>query len=157
MKRSRPSSNPSSQQSVSSLPPLLQSTDLPLQLTPGEQSYLLNLSPDEDAALTALFELWTIKESYTKALGSGLGFDFSRVEYDFRTQALSIDGQTLCGWFLGIFHFEIEGDKYIGAICHSLEERSFPCIVETLNIQDAPWCRRLSALQVIEEAVPFVQ
>jgi len=157
MKPSRPSSNPLSRQSVASPPPASQSTDSPLQLTPGEQSYLLNLSPDEDAALTALFELWTIKESYTKALGSGLGFDFSRVEYDFRTRTLSIDGQTLCGWFLGIFHFEVEGDKYIGATCHRLEEDSTPCIVEVLNIQDAPWCRRLSALQVIEEAVPFVQ
>jgi 4'-phosphopantetheinyl transferase len=135
----------------------VQITDLPIQLTPGEQAYLLNLSPANGAALTALFELWTIKESYTKALGSGLGFDFSRVEYDFQTRILSIDGQALCGWCLGVFHFEVEGDKYVGATCHRLEEKSTSCVVETLNIQGAPWCRCLSASQVIEEAVPFVR
>ena len=126
-------------------------------MTPGEQAYLLDLTSVKDTALTALFDLWTIKESYTKALGRGLGFDFSRIEYDFRTRILSVDGQTLCGWFLGVFYFEVEGNKYVGATCHRLEEGSTPCVVETLDIQGAPWCRRLSASQVIEEAVPFVQ
>lgn len=39
-----------------------------------------------------------MKEAYTKALGLGLGFDFSRIEYDVARETLTVDGETPLGW-----------------------------------------------------------
>lgn len=49
-----------------------------------------------ETALHRLFTLWTYKEAYTKNLGMGLGFDFSRIQFDFASASqpqLSIDAQ----------------------------------------------------------------
>ncbi|TIB69252.1 4'-phosphopantetheinyl transferase [Wallemia mellicola] len=47
------------------------------------ESVNLNAMPDHESKLRRLLSLWTLKEAYTKALGFGLGFDFSRVAYEF--------------------------------------------------------------------------
>lgn len=50
-----------------------------------------------------------MKEAYTKALGLGLGFDFSRIEYDVEGETLTVDGETPLGW--QFVKFEIENER----------------------------------------------
>ena len=50
-----------------------------------------------------------MKEAYTKALGLGLGFDFSRIEYNVTRETLTIDGETPLGW--QIIKFEIQNER----------------------------------------------
>jgi hypothetical protein len=52
--------------------------------------------------LMHLFLLWTLKESYTKALGLGLGFDFKRVEYDCERDLFRVDKRPVRGWEIGV-------------------------------------------------------
>jgi len=77
---------------------------LPLlfQLTPLELSFL---SPDlpDDVVLRRLYILWTVKESYTKALGQPFGFDFSRIECNIPEETINVDGQPLRGWEFRLF------------------------------------------------------
>ncbi|TIA71416.1 hypothetical protein E3P91_02606 [Wallemia ichthyophaga] len=49
----------------------------------SSESINLRAMPDHTSKLSRLLSLWTLKEAYTKALGFGLGFDFSRVAYRF--------------------------------------------------------------------------
>lgn len=49
----------------------------------SSESTNLHAIPGHNSKLSRLLSLWTLKEAYTKALGFGLGFDFSRVAYRF--------------------------------------------------------------------------
>ncbi|PIL36816.1 hypothetical protein GSI_00506 [Ganoderma sinense ZZ0214-1] len=72
------------------------------QLTSLERTILLppasapSLSPREQ--LRRFYLIWTLKEAYTKALGLGMGFDFSRIEYDVPNDVVRIDGVAPRGW-----------------------------------------------------------
>ncbi|KAF8750067.1 hypothetical protein RHS01_09588 [Rhizoctonia solani] len=59
-------------------------------------------SPDE-VKLRRLYILWTLKESYTKALGQPIGFDFSRIECDIPHRQIRVDGEPLLGWEFRLF------------------------------------------------------
>ncbi|KIO26398.1 hypothetical protein M407DRAFT_15084 [Tulasnella calospora MUT 4182] len=54
-------------------------------------------------ALNRLFVIWTIKESYIKALGQPPGFDFSRVECRIPDEEIYVDGKRLTGWEFRLF------------------------------------------------------
>lgn len=79
------------------------------KLTATEASYLdtsLMNGTDEDRekrALNRLFVIWTIKESYIKALGQPPGFDFSRVECRIPDEEIYVDGKRLTGWEFRLF------------------------------------------------------
>jgi len=61
----------------------------------------------------AIFILWTLKEAYTKAVGLGLGFDFSRIDYDFTARQIKIDGEVTKGWDFYVFTLnELDGCRY---------------------------------------------
>ncbi|EIN10680.1 4'-phosphopantetheinyl transferase [Punctularia strigosozonata HHB-11173 SS5] len=66
------------------------------QLTQAERHLLR--SPDGGLALRYFFNIWTMKEAYTKALGLGLGFDFRRLDYDVPNGVLKVDGKDPDGW-----------------------------------------------------------
>lgn len=57
----------------------------------------------EKRALNRLFVIWTIKESYIKALGQPPGFDFSRVEARIPDEEIYVDGKRLTGWEFRLF------------------------------------------------------
>ena len=80
----------------------------------NKQSSITSISPselervrdrDENVyrdRLVHLFLLWTLKESYTKALGLGLGFDFKRIEYDSERDLFRVDKRAVNRWEIGV-------------------------------------------------------
>lgn len=63
-------------------------------------------SHNDVVKLRRIFALWTLKESYTKAIGEGLYFDFKRIEFELSGQENSVcstaigtmDGTELKHW-----------------------------------------------------------
>jgi len=101
------------------------------QYAPSELAHLQKLASrnevgSEKEATTVLFTLWTLKESYVKALGVGITFDISRIEYDFEEHVLRVDGLPLRKWKVSSFRFDRlygEGlEEYVGAICYRIQE-----------------------------------
>ena len=80
-------------------------------------------------AIRHLFRLWTLKEAYVKALGIGITFDLSHIQFNFDTLVLTVEGQPLEGW--GIISFGASGltdgdspEDYVGAVCYRLDGSS---------------------------------
>ncbi|CAE6432040.1 unnamed protein product [Rhizoctonia solani] len=72
------------------------------KLTPLELTFL-DPSQTDEVKLRRLYILWTLKESYTKALGQPIGFDFSRIECDIPHRQIRVDGEPLLGWEFRLF------------------------------------------------------
>jgi 4'-phosphopantetheinyl transferase len=81
-----------------------------VQLTESERTYLTGQVSNEQ--LSDIFLLWTLKEAYSKALGLGLGLDFSRIEYDFSSKTVTVDGITPVGWKVRLFDFLLGESRY---------------------------------------------
>jgi 4'-phosphopantetheinyl transferase len=73
-------------------------------------------------ALRYFFMIWTMKEAYTKALGLGLGFDFSRLDYDIPNSVLKVNGSVPDGWEFTTFELSSESsldstrEVYVGVV-----------------------------------------
>lgn len=81
-----------------------------IKLAESEQSFLIRSNASEQ--LSDIFLLWTLKEAYSKALGLGLGFDFSRLAFDFSAQTLKVDGAAPSGWEIRLFDVPLSGAMY---------------------------------------------
>jgi phosphopantetheinyl transferase len=101
------------------------------QYTPHELAHLRTLASQDEAgsekeATAVLFTLWTLKESYVKALGVGITFDLSRIEYDFAERVLRVDGVPLRKWKISSFRFNglhaERVEEYVGALCCRVQE-----------------------------------
>jgi 4'-phosphopantetheinyl transferase len=77
-----------------------------------EHETILSVPPDE--GLKRFFWIWTLKEAYTKALGLGLGFDFTRIQYDVLQNVVLIDGNAPKGWQFTKFEAVVGSDLYQG-------------------------------------------
>ncbi|KAK0242513.1 hypothetical protein EDD85DRAFT_292752 [Armillaria nabsnona] len=86
------------------------------QLTALERRCLLSPEVSQDEALRRFFWIWTVKEAYTKALGLGLGFDFSRVEFDVTSDIIRVDGTVPPGWQFKKFELVQGQDVYLGVV-----------------------------------------
>jgi len=53
-----------------------------LAMTRAERDWMLSAN-DDAVTLSRLYDVWTYKEAFTKAIGKGLGFDFTSVEVAF--------------------------------------------------------------------------
>ncbi|KAI0751411.1 hypothetical protein C8Q80DRAFT_574355 [Daedaleopsis nitida] len=99
------------------------------QLTNLERAVLLPPPPaaplPEHEQLRRFYLIWTLKEAYTKALGLGMGFDFSRIEYDVPHDAVRIDGVAPRGWEFTRFELRNElkdgrAEEYVGVVARFL-------------------------------------
>ncbi|KAG9026923.1 hypothetical protein FRB95_008316 [Tulasnella sp. JGI-2019a] len=79
------------------------------KLTVTERTYLEVNDPgsspadNQRRALNRLFIIWTVKESYIKALGQPAGFDFTRIECRIPESQIYVDGKKLNGWEFRLF------------------------------------------------------
>ncbi|KDQ09980.1 hypothetical protein BOTBODRAFT_137247 [Botryobasidium botryosum FD-172 SS1] len=91
------------------LSPLERSLLAPIR--PYSSSLSLPLPATDDESLSRIFWIWTLKEAYTKALGIGLGFDFSRVEFNFLRDEVKVDGVLARGWEFRLFSLGLPPDN----------------------------------------------
>ena len=84
---------------------------LALKLT-GAEKRLVSSDVPENVALDRFYLIWTIKEAYTKAIGLGLGFDPSRIEYDMSANTVAVDGVIASGWLFETSRVTVDGKAY---------------------------------------------
>jgi len=88
-----------------------------------------------------------MKEAYTKALGLGLGFDFSRIEFDVKADVVRVDGQVPSGWKFHKFEVTEGGKPYVGVVAELTGGSETVVVSES---EPKPWLK-------VFEAVPFVE
>jgi 4'-phosphopantetheinyl transferase len=85
------------------------------QLSPPELKNLRETeAADSAVTLQTLFWFWTLKEAYTKTLGLGLGFDFSRITFDVRNDVIYIDEAPLRGFEFVLFELDVLLGRDVG-------------------------------------------
>lgn len=117
-------------------------------------SYLQALERQAPSTATrALFRLWTIKEAYTKAIGSGLGFEMSRIEFDFDRSLLRVDGSPLYNWEIRSFFLPhaagAEGQQYAATVCYRLGECSERTEADGVVLQELPAMKRIDIVTLL--------
>ncbi|KAJ3810518.1 4'-phosphopantetheinyl transferase superfamily [Lentinula aff. lateritia] len=119
------------------------------QLTPLERE-LLSPAVTADEGLRRFFWMWTMKEAYTKALGLGLGFDFSRIEFDVVANRVRVDGKVPQGWIFHKFQMTEAGEQYVGVVAELVEG------VETIVAPETdpkPWFKSFRAVTFVNRAI----
>lgn len=108
----------------------------------------------EDELLRRFFWMWTLKEAYTKALGLGLGFDFSRIEFDVVNKVVRVDRAVPEGWAFRMFVIADGQDVYEGVVAQYVGEGPTTVVHEETNdwltVQDAVTFTE-NALKVLKE------
>ncbi|KZW03951.1 4'-phosphopantetheinyl transferase [Exidia glandulosa HHB12029] len=132
------------------------------QLTTLEKRAVTD-SASSDAGVHHLFQLWTLKEAYTKTLGLGLGFDFSRIEYDVGAARVRVDGGAPAegdAWEFTETAFTASGEPYVCVVARrgvptplrddsgALVQRQEP---------DEGWVTRMDAVSFLETFLSLVR
>jgi len=127
------------------------------QLSANERLYLTRRDSGTSEAdkLSDTFLLWTLKEAYSKALGLGLSFDFSQLDYDFKTKTLKVNGDTPSGWEIRIFDLHLppenpgEGTEKVTYRCSLAKKLRGTDGFSLLN--DPPPIRYLDVMTLVAE------
>ena len=98
--------------------------------------------------------MWTIKEAYTKALGLGLGFDFSRVEYDVISNVIRVDGRIPSGWWFGRFLVNDGEDIYQGVVAEFVGDTN---TMVTLEKKTSSWLTIFDGVAFTKELVQVLR
>jgi 4'-phosphopantetheinyl transferase len=96
--------------------------------------------------------MWTVKEAYTKALGLGMGFEFSRVEFDAVQRQIKIDGKTPKGWKFTLFTIPDADDLYEGVAAEFVGGDGSQVHDEVAK-DCSSWLTVVDALSVLQRAV----
>jgi hypothetical protein len=112
---------------------------------------------DISQATRTLFQLWTLKEAYVKAIGSGVGFDMARIEYNFDSAVLNVDGSPLDGWLIRSFFLTgtdgLSELEYAVSVCYrageDLEQQSGSGAVQ----QELPSMKVINAVTLLNMIV----
>lgn len=117
------------------------------QLTPSELSYILKQETN-DEKFTAFFIVWSLKESYIKAIGLGLGFDLSQINFEVHFEGTStkkgvafatIKGSRRPDWSFEFFTLD---DRHIMSLARGPVADALPSYAEAAQL-------KVSALEVV--------
>jgi len=133
------------------------------QLTLKERLHVALHLHDPPVATLILFKYWTIKEAYTKALGVGLGFDFTRVEYaptENGADRVIVDGSTLRGWELKGFIWRNQGTQYVGMATQctggdDMASISWTQLNHSSSGSTPGWIRHVRVVDLVKQAQPL--
>ncbi|KAF9263630.1 4'-phosphopantetheinyl transferase [Marasmius fiardii PR-910] len=120
------------------------------QLTPLERRSLLSPGISKEEGLRTFFWIWTLKEAYTKALGLGLGFDFSRVEFDVAASIVRVDGEVPSGWRFTKFEMRVLDGLNVGVVAEHLGDIATVVVSEK---EPKEWLKSLTAVAFLERAI----
>lgn len=113
-----------------------------------------------DLALELLYEYWTIKEAYTKALGIGLGFDFTRIEYrhqpdDSDNPIIAVDGAPVRGWQFRGLRLTKDSHRYICVVAICLGTSDESSISWTELDERTEWVENINVFSLLARAHPL--
>lgn len=84
--------------------------------TQREQEYVFSGSDDRERAVR-FCRIWTLKESYVKAIGKGLAYSMQDIEFQIGEQDIE---STIPGWDYEQFPY---GEEYMVAVCRAQSAR----------------------------------
>ncbi|TFK27073.1 hypothetical protein FA15DRAFT_636471 [Coprinopsis marcescibilis] len=122
------------------------------QLTPLEFKLCADDSIPEEERIRHFFWMWTLKEAYTKALGIGLGFNFSRVEFNVAEKQVKVDGHVATGWRFTMFIIKDRGDLYEGVVAEYMGGDTVE-VDDKTNEVNSQWLKIDSAVHVLKRAI----
>jgi 4'-phosphopantetheinyl transferase len=96
--------------------------------------------------------MWTVKEAYTKALGLGMGFEFSRVEFDAVQRQIRIDGKAATGWKFILFTI-LDGDNPYEGVAAEFVGGDESEVQDEVAKDCSSWLTVVDALSVLQRAV----
>lgn len=124
------------------------------QLTTYELTLLQDPYLDMDEAIRRFFLIWTLKEAYSKALGSGMSMDFKEIEYDVPRDVVRIEGRRPIGWKFVRTEIERGGDRYVVVVVKyigELDHARGDCVVERRPAGD--WLKVWDAASILQRAM----
>ncbi|KAG9048885.1 copper chaperone of lysine biosynthesis protein [Tulasnella sp. UAMH 9824] len=129
-------------------------------LTTFEWRQLEKHIEDQASAIEHLYKYWTAKEAYAKALGIGLGFDFTRIECrwqsdDSATPSITVDGAVLQGWEFRGVHWTNDGHGYLcmAAICWGTSDETRVSWTEL--DEHTEWVQNIDVFSLLARAHPL--
>ncbi len=118
-------------------------------MTPLERRFVSPAVPEQEG-IQRFFWIWTLKEAYTKALGLGLGFDFSRIEFDVVSDVVRVDGQEPHGWQFHKFQLTEDDGIYVGVVAELFGDSATVVVSET---EPKPWLQSFTAASFVDRTI----
>ena len=119
------------------------------KLAPTERLSLVGPSVPKDDTLGRIILLWTLKESYAKALGKGLGFDFKRLKYSFSSNEVFLDAKNLCGWKFTAFTVMIKQESSYQCMIAQRIGGDHKARIEYQDLREGDWFKQFDVKGLI--------
>ncbi|KAG8905718.1 copper chaperone of lysine biosynthesis protein [Tulasnella sp. 417] len=129
-------------------------------LTASERRQLEKDIGDSGFVIERLYEYWTTKEAYTKALGIGVGFDFARIECrwksdDSAAHVIAVDGAEIRGWEFRGLRWTRDGHRYLCMAAISSGTPDETHISWTELDERTEWVQNIDVFSLLARARPL--